>query len=605
MAALQPAQLQPIIGMLQQGQVAQAEQMLRQLTAMHPGHPDVLHLLAMAAKQKGDAENAERYFRQSLKAAPAQPAVHANYANLLSGLNGREHDAVASYRKAVELEPNFATGWYNLGLMLSETRAHTDALDAAKRHEKLTQGNAASAELFYLIHDRAGDKAVALNALEVGLKREPQNLRLWTLKANHHRGEADFDLAAEAYERARAGGMRDADTYQNLAEAYYELKQLDKAIAVLNEAVSAIPGSGELHYIRAKFLWEAQTGEDHLAALKAAIPQQPDNIGLWGAYFDLLSHQGRYEDIMKGLSEAYRFNIRAPRMSLAEAVTLSSLGQMKEATAVFERLLAHDPRHASPKLAFAEHLIKAGDAERAERLCAEVLADDPGNQKAWTFRGTAWQLLDDERADWLFDFDRMVNPIDVQAPDGYASRDAFFVEVRKELEALHRMQSHPLDQSLRGGTQTNGFLFRLKNPVLKALQIQIRKAVESVVATFPNDPAHPFWGRRSGGIDFSGAWSVRLRSQGYHTNHFHSQGWLSSALYIALPDEVRNGKGTDGHIQFGVPTAEMGLKLPPRRIVKPEVGKLVLFPSYMWHGTIPFSSDEPRMTVAFDVVPTS
>jgi hypothetical protein len=28
-----------------------------------------------------------------------------------------------------------------------------------------------------------------------------------------------------------------------------------------------------------------------------------------------------------------------------------------------------------------------------------------------------------------------------------------------------------------------------------------------------------------------------------------------------------------------------------------------LFPSYMWHGTIPFRSDEPRMTVAFDVVP--
>lgn len=148
MAPLQPAQLQPIIGMLQQGQVAQAEQMLRQLTAMHPGHPDVLHLLAMAAKQKGDAENAERYFKESLKAEPSQPAVHANYANLLSGLNGREQDAVASYRKAVELEPNFATGWYNLALMLSEVGSLADALDAAKRHEKLTQGNATNAELF-------------------------------------------------------------------------------------------------------------------------------------------------------------------------------------------------------------------------------------------------------------------------------------------------------------------------------------------------------------------------------------------------------------------------------------------------------------------------
>ncbi|HUL47329.1 MAG TPA: putative 2OG-Fe(II) oxygenase [Steroidobacteraceae bacterium] len=29
----------------------------------------------------------------------------------------------------------------------------------------------------------------------------------------------------------------------------------------------------------------------------------------------------------------------------------------------------------------------------------------------------------------------------------------------------------------------------------------------------------------------------------------------------------------------------------------------VLFPSYFWHGTVPFASEQPRLTVAFDVVP--
>jgi hypothetical protein len=37
--------------------------------------------------------------------------------------------------------------------------------------------------------------------------------------------------------------------------------------------------------------------------------------------------------------------------------------------------------------------------------------------------------------------------------------------------------------------------------------------------------------------------------------------------------------------------------------VTPEVGLLVLFPSYFWHGTLPFKSEEPRLTVAFDAVP--
>jgi hypothetical protein len=30
---------------------------------------------------------------------------------------------------------------------------------------------------------------------------------------------------------------------------------------------------------------------------------------------------------------------------------------------------------------------------------------------------------------------------------------------------------------------------------------------------------------------------------------------------------------------------------------------MVLFPSYMWHGTVPFRSPTPRTTIAFDVVP--
>jgi predicted 2-oxoglutarate/Fe(II)-dependent dioxygenase YbiX len=44
----------------------------------------------------------------------------------------------------------------------------------------------------------------------------------------------------------------------------------------------------------------------------------------------------------------------------------------------------------------------------------------------------------------------------------------------------------------------------------------------------------------------------------------------------------------------------LGLDLPPLRTILPRPGQLVLFPSTMWHGTIPFESGE-RLTIAFDV----
>ena len=41
----------------------------------------------------------------------------------------------------------------------------------------------------------------------------------------------------------------------------------------------------------------------------------------------------------------------------------------------------------------------------------------------------------------------------------------------------------------------------------------------------------------------------------------------------------------------------------PEHFVEPAAGMLVLFPSYMWHGTVPFATGAPRLTAAFDVVP--
>ena len=40
--------------------------------------------------------------------------------------------------------------------------------------------------------------------------------------------------------------------------------------------------------------------------------------------------------------------------------------------------------------------------------------------------------------------------------------------------------------------------------------------------------------------------------------------------------------------------------LPAQHFVKPVPGKLVLFPSYMWHGTVPFTGEDPRLAIAFD-----
>jgi hypothetical protein len=170
----------------------------------------------------------------------------------------------------------------------------------------------------------------------------------------------------------------------------------------------------------------------------------------------------------------------------------------------------------------------------------------------------------------------------------------------KSLRARHTTTHQPLHQSVRGGTQTEGNLFSLLDPEVRALRRAIAEVVEEHVARLPPPrPRHPLLLEKRGPIRFSGSWSVRLTGGGHHTNHTHPAGWLSSAFYVALPKPAEGDSADSGHLVLGE-HKDSGIDLPPLRVIEPRPGRLVLFPSTMWHGTRPFGTGE-RLTVAFDV----
>ena len=58
-----------------------------------------------------------------------------------------------------------------------------------------------------------------------------------------------------------------------------------------------------------------------------------------------------------------------------------------------------------------------------------------------------------------------------------------------------------------------------------------------------------------------------------------------------------------GWIEFGEPPEDFVCdRRPEVEIFKPEEGQMFLFPSYFYHRTIPFDSDEERVSIAFDVI---
>jgi hypothetical protein len=161
-----------------------------------------------------------------------------------------------------------------------------------------------------------------------------------------------------------------------------------------------------------------------------------------------------------------------------------------------------------------------------------------------------------------------------------------------------------LFQSLRHGTETTEDLSRSADPAIRALfssfAVPIRRYLEHI-----GHGADALRRRNNGRWRFNGAWSVRLRSSGFHANHVHPRGWISSACYLELPEGMSTASTPDGVLTFGEPGLLTSPALAAEHSVRPAVGTLVLFPSYFWHGTVPFRGTQPRLSVAFDAVPES
>lgn len=596
--------IQRAVAMMQAGRQAESVALCRRVLEAVPGQPDALHLLAMAARDQGDGESAERLFRQALSGAVGRADMLVNFGNFLAA-QGRDQEARSRLSKALKWDPKLVSAWYHLGLLSLKTGDLREARRCAVRATSLAPENAPAWELLAAVQQKAGQTGAAIVSCREGLRHQPRAPRLHYSLGQLQRQECGFEEAAEAYQAALELGHTTPDTYRNLAEARLEAGQADEAMAAAEGGVERWPDNAPLQRVRARLHWELEAPGDPLQVLRESARAHPENAGLWHTLAELLKRLERKDEARAALAEARaRGCPDTLELRLLEATSLADSGMIESATQALDALDRACPGHSGIKLEFAQHLLSHGDPARAECLCAEVLARQPLDQLALAYQGTAWRLLADPREDWLLDYREMVRQVVVTPPSGYASTAAFFDALAEVLTSLHRTRAHPIEQTLRGGTQTNGFLFRLKHPLLRELEAQIRIALAEALAAFPRDTEHPFWGHRPGrDVRFAGAWSARLADAGYHTNHVHPQGWMSSALYVALPDEVRKATDKSGHIQFGVPLLDKDLGLPPRRVVEPEVGTLVLFPSYMWHGTIPFHSRQPRLTVAFDVLP--
>jgi tetratricopeptide (TPR) repeat protein len=508
----------------------------------------------------------------------------------------REHDLIEAYRAVstrlhnpleadIEAAVAFAAaanaqGQSHLGLAVLEPLATPQC-----RYARVWQG-------LGLAYRDSQDMEMALNALE-----RAQTLDNKDPTTAFAYAQVLFETArpaTDAFTIARALSPNNPTLMRNSAAALSAEGQHDAAEALLLDILTREPQWLDGHKTLAALRVASGRGEIFDASFLDAIKACPQSLSLRLAHIHLLSTARAWDNVRAIIEQAHADFGPQRGLEIARAHLLSEAGDPKgDDPALFEKFT--DLEDAGLDIARLRQALRIGDPRRAARI-GESYISTPAASLFWPYVSLAWRLLGEGRAEWLDGAPPLIREFDL----GLGPPD--LANLRDCLQAMHTSQAPFLEQSVNGGTQTGGHLFFRPNSEIQAIRSKIVQAVEDYIAQLGDTiEGHPLLSPPRGNpIAFEGSWSVRLRGGGYHSTHTHPKGWISSALYVDVPESTDIGPKPAGWISFGEGPPELKLGLKPCMQIEPKAGTLVLFPSTLWHKTVPFERGE-RLTIAFDV----
>ncbi|MDC1356765.1 tetratricopeptide repeat protein [Pseudomonadota bacterium] len=582
-------ELDTLLKYYQNGQYLDAEKLALSMTKQFPKHQFPWKVLGAVYQQTNKISDAV-YANQ--RAVELDPNDCESYNNLSVNLNSldRLEEAEANSKKAILIKSDFAQGYYNLGLVqkkigkLEEAEinyrqaikfqpdlapAYTNLgnilqqlgrlEDAVSSHCKAIEINADYAEA----HNNLGNTFQELGKLKEAEASYKQSINLRPNFAETHNNLgiilqqlSRLEEAEISFRKAIEINPKFIEGYKNLAGVLKYFDKLSEAEECYVKVISLDPNYVQAYDELGVVQQASDKIDDAEESYKKIISLDPFIRPITVSKGTRLFRSGDYENALKYYDS---YNTRDARARALE--TLYHLGRIEE---IYQRLEINEKLDASnlSAAAFASFIAEEQQKETAHSFCKKPL-------------------------DFLF-FSNL----------SYHKKDTntFISNIIEDLKDIPTSWEQP-GQSVKMGLQTDGDLFRFPKENLHSLKNIILNEIDSYYEKFKDQKCGFIekWPLEKNIL----GWHIILKEQGYNHLHIHPDGWLSGVIYLKVVPSL--GKN-EGAIQF-----DIGKKFSNENYSNtthnPQIGDIVLFPSSLYHGTIPFSSDAERIIISFDLMP--
>jgi len=459
------------------------------------------------------------------------------------------------------------------------------------------------------------------------IKKNPNAYMLYDLMGGAQFAQNNFAGVIKTFEKAIQLQPNNPDWVYNLGLAHMNLNKLEAGLEYFKKAVALNPDLHDGYNNMGVIYFGLRRVDEAIECYEKAISINPKSVSALRNYGSTLRDLGRYEDSFNVLSKIPLIAPRYPVGHFSLGALHADMGKLDKAHASFEMALKLEPNLYQAHYELGKIYRLNGETEKAiaafekvdnliarvqvlemlhelrrkdelfERLSA-INENEPKNLRASAFSAYVAQQYDIENTNAFckapLDYVHVTNVSDVisEKPD-------FLKTLMTAADDLTTVWEH---NTTKGGTQTHGNLFdpALENEAFSELEDVVRDALVTYQRNFESSSDLLISGFPK---NFSlNGWRVKLMRAGYQKPHIHSAGWVSGVLYLKVPEQMKGNEGSIAFSLHGYDYRKEKENIPGREHL-PSEGELVLFPSSLFHWTIPFESDEERQCIAFDVVP--
>ena len=505
---------------------------------------------------------------------------------------------------------------YHLGLALKElgdTQPASLHLKEAAKDAKLRVGAVLNLAELALRQNDAQTALTSLLRLKQEIAHWPQQAR-W-LEARALFLLRNFEAALAALELPGTNDntplAADANTLSLKAAIYLKMQRYDEAVSLFQELVNKQGQNPEHWYNLAAALSNLTDTESLKRGIEASDECLKRNPGHHrAAYTKALCwlKMGETSKAIPLLEQVLQQQPEKREYRLRLATAYSDLGHHQEGIACL--LAQGSPLSARQQRQLGIIMARSGDYARAEAMLAKAHVQNDCDQRTIAYLALSRLAQGHERELREFvDTDYLLKKFQIDPRPEFNSVDEFNRRLAQDIKQHSRLRLNPLGLAARNGHLTDD-LMADRTPAILKFHAWLKTAIEDYLQQMPDNPDHPLF-RHKKAVREDGyvlnLWATWVKGDGFIDKHIHEESWISGAYYVTVPKVVRETSGsnhTKGHFAFGCVPADLRLDRPVEtKTICPREGELLIFPSYLYHQTIPHQSDEDRISIAFDLTP--